>query len=270
MSTQILTTLSTKSRAELLQLTKKFIPPLLPTYYKGQCGKIVIIGGCEDYTGAPYFSAHATAQLGCDLTHVICELGAGTVIKSYSPDLMVHPYLRDSRFLQNKINNKGWSEREFLRDEVLPKVNSILDKVQVVVVGPGFGRDELMLLSLELILKEIKKRNLPVVLDADALYLLSLKPELIKGYSNAILTPNLIEFKRIYDSVFNHANVNSNTQFQQEKSESELIKKVQSLSNYFNCAILHKGAKDIIVYQDEILINDDQGSNKRVGDLARC
>lgn len=35
-------------------------------------------------------------QIGADLSHVFCTEGAATVIKSYSPELIVHPYLPDS------------------------------------------------------------------------------------------------------------------------------------------------------------------------------
>ena len=37
------------------------------------------------------------AQIGADLSHVFCTEGAATVIKSYSPELIVHPYLPDSQ-----------------------------------------------------------------------------------------------------------------------------------------------------------------------------
>ena len=33
------------------------IPTLTSTLYKGQCGRVGVIGGCEEYTGAPYFAA---------------------------------------------------------------------------------------------------------------------------------------------------------------------------------------------------------------------
>lgn len=33
----------------------------------GQLGRIAVIGGSEDYAGAPYFSAMASARLGCDM-----------------------------------------------------------------------------------------------------------------------------------------------------------------------------------------------------------
>lgn len=45
-------------------------------------------------------------QIGADLSHVFCTEGAATVIKSYSPELIVHPYLPDSHDLP-----KGASEK---------------------------------------------------------------------------------------------------------------------------------------------------------------
>jgi NAD(P)H-hydrate repair Nnr-like enzyme with NAD(P)H-hydrate dehydratase domain len=33
----------------------------------GQLGRVAVIGGSEDYTGAPYFSAMASARLGADM-----------------------------------------------------------------------------------------------------------------------------------------------------------------------------------------------------------
>jgi len=35
----------------------------------GQLGRVAVIGGSEDYTGAPYFSAMASAKLGCDMVY---------------------------------------------------------------------------------------------------------------------------------------------------------------------------------------------------------
>lgn len=32
-------------------------------------GRVAVIGGSEDYTGAPYFSAMASARLGADMVY---------------------------------------------------------------------------------------------------------------------------------------------------------------------------------------------------------
>ena len=41
----------------LLKKVGKIIPKLSPDFYKGQAGRICIIGGSADYTGAPYYAA---------------------------------------------------------------------------------------------------------------------------------------------------------------------------------------------------------------------
>jgi ATP-dependent NAD(P)H-hydrate dehydratase len=40
-----------------------------------------------------------------------------------------------------------------------------------------------------------------LVLDADALYVVGRHLELIKGYRRAVLTPNVVEFKRLSEQV---------------------------------------------------------------------
>merc|ERR1712093_627455 len=86
----------TPTTKDILLEVRKMVPPMLEKFHKGQMGRVAVIGGSEDYTGAPYFSAMASARLGADMSHVICEPQAGQVIKTYSPNLMVHPLMRQS------------------------------------------------------------------------------------------------------------------------------------------------------------------------------
>jgi NAD(P)H-hydrate repair Nnr-like enzyme with NAD(P)H-hydrate dehydratase domain len=37
-------------------------------------GRVAVIGGSEDYTGAPYFSAMASARLGADMVGTLRSL----------------------------------------------------------------------------------------------------------------------------------------------------------------------------------------------------
>ena len=39
-----------------VNLLKRIIPPLTSALHKGQMGKICIIGGCREYTGAPFYA----------------------------------------------------------------------------------------------------------------------------------------------------------------------------------------------------------------------
>ncbi|AJS50967.1 BAH_G0031350.mRNA.1.CDS.1 [Saccharomyces cerevisiae] len=241
------------SHRELIKLAqKRCIPPLLPKFHKGQSGgRVCIIGGCEDYTGAPYFSANATALMGCDLTHVICEYNAGTVIKSYTPNLMVHPYLRMSN-----------TKLDVDMDEQRKKINSLLDRIHVVVIGPGLGRDPLMLKSIKDIIRYILEKHegkIPLVIDADGLFLVtqdSEVKEMLKSYpkGRVILTPNVVEFKRLCDAIGKKGD-----------SHSEMG---SLIAQELNCIVVEKGQSDKIFSpnsEKDMLTNSEEGSNKRVG-----
>lgn len=93
---------------KLLTIFRTIIPKLSNGKYKGQYGRIGVIGGSLEYTGAPYFSAITAMKVGADLSHVFCHTNAAAVIKSYSPDLIVHPVL-DHEDAVEKI--KPWMER---------------------------------------------------------------------------------------------------------------------------------------------------------------
>lgn len=85
------------SSSNLISSVKHLIPPLTSTAHKGQAGRIGVVGGSADYTGAPYFVAMSSMRLGADMTYNICEPSAGSVIKTYSPDLIVVRALKADR-----------------------------------------------------------------------------------------------------------------------------------------------------------------------------
>lgn len=229
--------LGQKSAEELTRLGKALVPPLLPKFYKGQLGKILVFGG--EFNGAIFFAADAAAKTGADLVHVVCTTDVAQVIKTYSPDLMVHPYLLGPLDLQ------------------LPKIRLLLDKIDVLAIGSGLGREHTTLAAAEIVIKEAIERKLPIVMDADALYLLCLKPEIIKGYSNVILTPNVAEFKRLYEKVCGK---------ELPKLDGEEIKYAGELSRAFGgVTIVQKGTRDVLVRDSEWAINGTPGSNRRCG-----
>lgn len=65
------------------------ILPLSFDSHKGSSGRIGVLGGSAQYTGAPFYAAMASLQAGADLAHVFCAQEASLAIKSYSPELMV-------------------------------------------------------------------------------------------------------------------------------------------------------------------------------------
>ncbi|KKP02629.1 hypothetical protein THAR02_05263 [Trichoderma harzianum] len=238
------------STKNILGKVRRMVPPMLDTFHKGQLGRVAVIGGSEDYTGAPYFSAMASARLGCDMSHVICTPAAAAVIKTYSPNLMVHPLMR-----QSPPHNKTSEDEDSNPDHVARKIIDMLGRLHVLVVGPGLGRDPLMQATVARVIRAARESNMPVVLDADALQVVQNDPDVIRGYKYAVLTPNVVEFKRLCDAL--------KIDVGQQSSETG---KVETLAKELGgVTIIQKGYKDFISNGKVTLVSDLEGGKKRSG-----
>ncbi|XP_069129166.1 ATP-dependent (S)-NAD(P)H-hydrate dehydratase-like [Argopecten irradians] len=192
---------SYQNAGQLIEMAKSIIPPLSHDQHKGMMGRIGVVGGCPEYTGAPYFAAISSLKIGgdlshvfCtrdklhfdfvggDLSHVFCTRDAASVIKSYSPELIVHPILDSDSF---KSQMEEW----------LPRLHAI-------VIGPGLGRSQTCIKNATSIIEMAKERNIPLIIDADGLHLVKENPGVIFEYTKAILTPNVVEFNRLYEKVW--------------------------------------------------------------------
>lgn len=80
------------------------------------------------------------------------------------------------------------------------ELRSLLSRLHVLVMGPGLGREEYMQSYARLALSIAREQAMFVVLDADALYMVGKELSLVKGYRRAVLTPNVVEFKRLSES----------------------------------------------------------------------
>jgi ATP-dependent NAD(P)H-hydrate dehydratase len=69
-------------------LATTIIPPLTTLLHKGSLGRIAVIGGSKDYTGAPFYAAQSALKFGADLSFVVTAEEAAIPIKCYSPELM--------------------------------------------------------------------------------------------------------------------------------------------------------------------------------------
>ncbi|CAL1714291.1 unnamed protein product [Somion occarium] len=170
---------------QIIEQIKKLIPPLNGSLHKGQSGRVGVLGGALDYTGAPFFAAMSAQRIGADLSHVICSPTAAGAIKSYSPDLIVHPILHENQTIDN----------------LTPTLSSLLSRLHVLVVGPGLGREDYMQKFARLAVNLAKDQGMYIVMDADALLLVGSDHSLVKGYRRVILTPNVVEFKRLSETV---------------------------------------------------------------------
>ena len=127
--------------------------------------------------------------MGADLSHVICAPSAANAIKSYAPDLIVHPILRPP------------SSESLPSGGVKSELSSLLSRLHVLVIGPGLGREDYMISHARTALNLAKENGMYVVLDADALWMLGQDIGILKGYRRAVVTPNVMEFKRLSEVV---------------------------------------------------------------------
>ncbi|XP_072040263.1 ATP-dependent (S)-NAD(P)H-hydrate dehydratase-like [Amphiura filiformis] len=220
----------------LIKMVKTIIPPLDYSKHKGEDGRLATIGGCKEYTGAPYFAALTALKVGCDLSHVFCTKDAAPVIKSYSPELIVHPILDSEDFIEDM--STSW-----------------LSKMHGLIIGPGLGSDELLHRHVKEIIIHARGLNIPMVIDADGVRMLCKNPEAIQDYRRVILTPNIVEFKHLYLAVIGNKSDGKDVQ-------SDVMNLSRSLGNVTICL---KGASDIITDGINVLICDLSGSPRRCG-----
>ncbi|KAK0525370.1 hypothetical protein OC835_005635 [Tilletia horrida] len=228
---------SSSAAARLLAQVKQIIPPLSAELHKGQAGRVGIVGGSKDYTGAPYFASMASMKLGADMSHTICEPSAGNVIKTYSPDLIVHRIMDEDKPLES----------------IRAEMKDIFARLHSVVIGPGLGRDKHMQDCGRIAIELAREANMYIVVDADGLWLLQNEPEVIRGYRRAVLTPNVVEFGRLCRKLDIDASQNP------DEAAKQLSKALQGPT------ILEKGKVDRIANADEVLFSDEPGGLKRCG-----
>ncbi|KAJ2791170.1 hypothetical protein GGI18_001325 [Coemansia linderi] len=225
------------SQQPRLQTLAQLIPPLTYDMHKGDCGRIATLGGCDEYTGAPYFVASTALRLGADLAYIICEKDAASVIKGYSPDIIVNPYLRSTA----NVPHTGIEER----------IAPLLDKLHAVSMGSGLGNDPALHKTVRWAIQAARERGLPLVLDADSLAILGDSPELIHGHRTAVLTPNAPEFTRLCKTL----GVDSTA----EEATQKLAQRLGGVT------VVRKGKVDVITNGDRVFVCDEVGGLRRCG-----
>ncbi len=152
-----------KDTVEILKPRKKF-------QHKGTFGHALLIAGQAKTMGAALLCSSAAVYAGAGLTTLCLPEPGLTALNAAMPEVMA-----------------------IVREEkLLPEIE--WDRFTVIGIGPGLGKDTQHL--MEELFKNYKK---PIVLDADALNMLSENPDwwqLIP--ENSIITPHVKEFDRLF------------------------------------------------------------------------
>jgi len=246
------------SQDDLLSVVKGFVPELSFDMHKGQSARIGVLGGCREYTGAPYYAAMSALRTGADLAHVFCTGGAAGPIKTYSPDLIVHPVIPDGCAIDVKA--------------CLDAVTKWFSALDVLVVGPGLGRDESVLAVASQVVEKAVEAHLLLVIDGDGLWMISHNLKLVSGKRDVILTPNMAEYSRLAAAVAGRDPA--------EAKATDAVPDVKELASKLGgVTILQKGARsahgaDVISDGTVALVCDEMGAPRRCGGqgdvLAGC
>ncbi len=147
--------------------------------HKGTYGHALLIAGSQGKVGAGVLTSKACLRSGVGLltTH-IPQCGYG-ILQGTVPEAMVSVDIASACFSQ-AIELEGYS---------------------AIGIGPGLGQNEQTTRALEEVLQNA---SVPLVLDADALNLMSRNPELLEELpQNSILTPHPKEFERLTEPALN-------------------------------------------------------------------
>jgi len=208
--------------------------------HKGNNGRLLVIGGSKDYSGAPAIAGMAAIGAGADLVYVASPQNAAEAIKSTSPDLIVKSLEGDKLSLKHS-------------DEIL----SLVDNVDSILIGPGAGIDEDTSKLFNILVTKIKK---PIVLDADALKQVELS--LIKNREDIILTPHIFEFKSFF-KVGNDLKLDMDS-YDFSKVDGN-ITEFQKIIRQIKGTVVVKGKYDLILSGNKFKINKSGNAGMTVG-----
>ncbi len=200
------------NKSEILKRYK----PINPKTHKGIQGHALLIGGSYGKIGAMTLSSKACLKTGCGLVTVFIPRCGYKIVQTANPEVMV---LTD-------ISVKYITRIAF---DFVP---------QAIGLGPGLGQDIETHTALH---RFIKTNKIPLVIDADALNILSQNQQWLSFLpEKTIFTPHQKELERLIGSW---------------NSESEKFEKTIAYSKQNNLIIVMKGAPTYIIDGDIIYEN---------------
>ncbi len=145
---------------------KSLLAPRLRNAHKGHFGHVLVIGGEAGFTGAARMAGEAAARMGAGLVSIGTRASHAAGLNAGRPELMVHGLEEETIF------------------------HRLAERANVIAIGPGLGQGEWGKHMLNLAIES----GLPLVVDADALNILSQAPQ---QNPNWILTPHCGEASRM-------------------------------------------------------------------------
>ncbi len=188
--------------------------------HKGKYGKALLVAGSYGKMGACVLAARAAVRSGVGLLTVHIPSEGYTIMQTAIPEAMV------------SIDSNAYSFSEPLDVAAIDGVG----------VGPGLGQSKETVNALAKLLN----RSKPMVIDADAINIISVYRELLLTVTpGSILTPHPKEFERLVDSWAN---------------DFERLEKQKKLSFDLKSVVVLKGANTSISTPDGIVYFNSTGN----------
>lgn len=144
--------------------------------HKGDFGHALLVCGCERMPGAAVLATGAALKSGCGLVSLCSTRTACTAAISSFPSAMLVPSSED----------------------VIASMPCDFARYNAVGVGPGLGKDARTVAALRQLLERAAGEGANLVLDADALNVISENRDLFDLIpQQSVLTPHLGELKRL-------------------------------------------------------------------------
>ncbi len=176
--------------------------------HKGNYGHALLIAGSYGKMGAAILSARSALRSGLGLLTVHIPACGYQIIQTTVPEAMVH------------VDGN---------EHIVSEIPLNLETFSAVGIGPGLGQDKRTVAAFTALLETYKK---PIVIDADALNILSANRELIHLLPpGSILTPHPKEFERLVG---------------EWKNDFDRLEKQHEFSIKSKCIVLLKGAHSSI------------------------
>lgn len=190
---------------------KSLIPPRHPTDYKGTFGHTLVLGGGEmGYSGAAVLAGEGALRSGSGLVSVACAPESAALMARGPQEIMCHPVEDAKQFIP------------------------LLEKASTLVMGPGLTQNK----WANTLFKTAIKSDKPMVLDADALNLLS---QHLQTKNNWILTPHPGEAARLLGVTT-------------EDIQKDRITAAKNLQIRYKGIVILKGAGTIVATEDKLFI----------------
>lgn len=155
-------------------------PPRRSDSHKGDYGKILVVGGSEGMSGAPYMAATAALNAGAGLVTIAAPDCINDILEVKTTEIMTAA-----------VKSRGGRFAAEGAYEILKRA----EKSDAVLIGPGMGTSEE---CAEIVRELLKNAKQPVVVDADALNILSRDMTMLEDCTcPLIFTPHEMEFSRL-------------------------------------------------------------------------